>query len=350
MLRLNRNISSSILKSLLLGAIIISFLVLVIGNSQAKEKTSNSMIITQSTLQPSNLQSKVSTCTNCNKSQIDIFLQLISPAIGALVGSCLSYFFLGKLYRQQIGYSQIALKAEFTGESDCIVNCEELHSVESELIGNILVVRLRITNISNSTAKECRGYLTGFERKENNKWINKFKVDSREIIYGDCLPLRWAFESIRGHNDITEVKNISLPSKSYSYIDVLVAYEPSLEHPNLLLRNLNQSNFSIPPQYPLSLKVKTLVQPHPYIGLIETGGEYKLSIRICAEKVKLENIELFIDWTDGAKYIFVTDDVRNTKKGKLSLPKSSGAACYINSQIKKGSDEYIKQYKRWLDL
>ncbi len=143
-------------------------------------------------------------------------------------------------------------------EQENYIDCSENHKIyiKDKLIsiGKTVWVRIKVENIGNVAAKQCRAYLTKIRKYEyDDKELKTFKpdpnyvggkqdfesaADNKFIVdeltevseFSNSMPLRWAYER-RLEDYYMLGSGINFPSNSSYFADVFVMYNPRLNKP-----------------------------------------------------------------------------------------------------------------------
>ena len=121
-------------------------------------------------------------------------------------------------------------------------------------------VRVKVVNDARPLAKECRAYLIGIEKQQNNGAF-------APTIYCDSIPLAWSCR------DDMAYEPVDLPNGVAQFIDLL-------------------SVRSISDEY--RLEIKPL--PQRYVGFLRDKGTFRFTVQVSGENAKPVFITVLFTW------------------------------------------------------
>jgi hypothetical protein len=151
------------------------------------------------------------------------------------------------------------LSLEFTGEPACIT---KTYATENgKKVADVRTVRVSVTNGRRTTAKDCRGYLTNVEiRDEKGRFVR--------TVYCDSIPLPWSCLP---------------PEASFDVIDIPRGIQ---QYVNLIGTTSRSTDFD----------VQLMVTPHRYRDLFSRTGTFRFTVMVTAANANHRTIKLIFNW------------------------------------------------------
>ena len=177
--------------------------------------------------------------------------------IGYLLGFFSAVF--TEPFRQWLFKPKLTL--EFGSEVSGCVSRTRIANSRGEHVADAFYVRVKVTNNSRFTARNCRAYLINVEKKDNaGKFI--------PTIYCDSIPLAW---SCQGQRDPT--RPLDIPKGVNQYVDVLSTN--------------SQTGLYRPEITPI---------PFRYTELFEEAGEFVFTLQVAADQTPPVTTKVELEW------------------------------------------------------
>jgi hypothetical protein len=188
----------------------------------------------------------------------------MSDSIG-IVGTLLTFFlgFITAVLAEPIRrwIFKPKLKLMFEPTDSFISKTMEANIQTGQKTADVHYIRIRVTNISRKTARDCRAYLVDL------KTLNE-KGQLCKTNYCDSIPVAW---SCQGRKDRFQL--IDIPPGVNQYIDVVVT------------RNTSDA-----------FDLQLMAKPFRYVDLFRRKGKHIFTIQVCAQWAKPKRIMLELDW------------------------------------------------------
>ena len=149
------------------------------------------------------------------------------------------------------------LDVSITDDEECNTTTTLSDPETGQFFADARYVRVKVTNIGNSTAKNCAAYLSGVEFLDA-------EIDPK-ARYVDTIRLSWSGRSTHAA--------IDLPPNISDYVNVLEAHSKSNFLRPLLEVNLNR-----------------------YVPLWQQKGRIKLTVSVSADDTKVAKFPFEVDW------------------------------------------------------
>lgn len=121
-------------------------------------------------------------------------------------------------------------------------------------------IRVKVTNSTRRTARDCRTYLVNIEKRDETGTF-------RPTIYCDSIPLAWSCRADKAY------QGVDLPYGVAQFLDVLTT------------RSI--SDYFEP---------QIMVKPFRYIPLFKEKGGFRFTIQVSAERANPQFIKLIFEW------------------------------------------------------
>ena len=198
-----------------------------------------------------------------------IITEPFKSVITALSGAAIAIF--AEPVRQWLFRPNIVLS--FNNDEECVSHTFLTTNPSTARGPNAVYIRVRIKNTRNRMARECRGYLTGFEkRNDEGKFV--------KTEYCDSIMLHWSCQRAE-----TKYLPVHIPSGVNQFLDIV-----SLEE--------NKKSFSL----------QTHIVLNRYHDLLHQTGVFRFTIQVVADNAKPKTIRLIFEWSGEMKKFKVYKD------------------------------------------